>query len=191
MLDNIKSKVIFEKVFSMIRVKTLLNLVNYNKSLQKKLRKSLIYYKVMSGKYIIYEEKNKGKLYNADDDKLLYIGKFMSGKKNGKGKEFNDKGKLIFEGKFFNGKRCNRYGFEYNYRDILIFEVEYLTGKRYGKGKGYNYGELLFGGIFKHENWWNRNGKNLEFEGEYLNGERNGKGKEYYDNGQILFEGEY
>ena len=34
------------------------------------------------------------------------------------------------------------------------------------------------------------NGK-LLFEGEYLNNKRNGKGKEYDDNGNILFEGEY
>ncbi len=31
----------------------------------------------------------------------------------------------------------------------------------------------------------------LEFEGEYLNGIRNGKGKEYYDDGTLIFEGEY
>ena len=44
-----------------------------------------------------------------------------------------------------------------------------------------------------------RNGKgkeyyengNIEFEGEYLNGKRNGKGKEYFNNGKLLFEGEY
>ena len=29
------------------------------------------------------------------------------------------------------------------------------------------------------------------FVGEYLNGERNGKGKEYYNNGKLLFKGEY
>jgi len=31
----------------------------------------------------------------------------------------------------------------------------------------------------------------LKFEGEYLNGERNGKGKEYYENGKLKFKGEY
>ena len=31
----------------------------------------------------------------------------------------------------------------------------------------------------------------LEFEGEFINGERNGKGKEYYINGELKFEGEY
>ena len=29
------------------------------------------------------------------------------------------------------------------------------------------------------------------FEGEYLNRERKGKGKEYYNDGSLLFEGEY
>ena len=31
----------------------------------------------------------------------------------------------------------------------------------------------------------------LKFEGEYLNGKRNGKGKEYYENGKLQFEGDY
>ena len=29
------------------------------------------------------------------------------------------------------------------------------------------------------------------FEGGYLKGEKHGKGKEYYDNGKLVFEGEY
>jgi antitoxin component YwqK of YwqJK toxin-antitoxin module len=31
----------------------------------------------------------------------------------------------------------------------------------------------------------------LKFEGEYLDGKKNGKSKEYYDNGRLKFEGEY
>ena len=31
----------------------------------------------------------------------------------------------------------------------------------------------------------------LSFEGEYLDGKRSGKGKEYNNDGEILFEGEY
>ena len=31
----------------------------------------------------------------------------------------------------------------------------------------------------------------LVYEGEYLNGKKNGKGKEYYENGELRFEGEY
>ena len=29
------------------------------------------------------------------------------------------------------------------------------------------------------------------YEGEYLNGKRNGKGKEYYNEGELIFEGEF
>ena len=41
----------------------------------------------------------------------------------------------------------------------------------------------------KVKEYWN-NGK-LLFEGEYLNGKRNGKGKEYDWNGKLEFDGEY
>ena len=33
--------------------------------------------------------------------------------------------------------------------------------------------------------------ENILFEGEYLNGWRNGKGKKYHYNGELQFEGEY
>ena len=32
---------------------------------------------------------------------------------------------------------------------------------------------------------------NLFFEGEYLNRQKNGKGKDYWNNGKLRFEGEY
>ena len=153
MLDYIKSKLIFKKVFSFLRAKIILKVANYNKSLQNKLGKSLIFYKVMSRKYILYEGKNKGKLYDADSNKLLYIGEFINGKKNGKGKEYY-KVKLLFEGEYLNGKR-NGKAKEYNSKGNLLFEGEYLNGKRNGKGKEYDY--------YKG---------NLLFEGEYLNGFR-------------------
>ena len=100
MLDYIKSKLIFKKVFSFLREKIILNVANYNKSLQNILGKSLIFYKVMSRKYILYEGKNKGKLYDADSNKLLYIGEFIYAKKNGKGKEYYGNGQLSYEGEY-------------------------------------------------------------------------------------------
>ena len=58
---------------------------------------------------IIYELNNgKGfvKEYNIYNDKLLYEGEYLDGKRNGKGKEYNIyNGKLIYEGEFVNGKR--------------------------------------------------------------------------------------
>ena len=59
----------------------------------------------------------------------------------------------------------------YNYK---IFSRRYIEYEKDGKGKEYNYMDILL------------------FEGEYLNGERNGKGKEYnFINGELEFEGEY
>ena len=48
----------------------------------------------------------------------------------------------------------------------MIFKGEYLNGKRNGKGKEYDYDNVLI------------------FDGEYLNGKRNGEGKEYFE-GQL------
>ena len=61
---------------------------------------------------------------------------------NGFGKEFtNDDDKLIFEGEYLNGKR-NRKGKKYHYdRDnnsYILFEGAYLNDKRWD-GKGYDF----------------------------------------------------
>ena len=74
----------------------------------------------MNGKYIIYEEKNKGKLYDVDDDKLLYKVEFINGKKNGKGKEYWNNGQLLYEGEYLNGKKGK--GKEFNDNGKLLFE---------------------------------------------------------------------
>ena len=190
MLDNIKSKLIFKKVFSFLREKIILKVANYNKSLQNKLGKSLIFYKVMSRKYILYEGKNKGKLYDADSNKLLYIGEFINAKKNGKGKEYYDNGQLSYEGEYLNGKR-NGNGKEYNYEGQIKIEGEYINDKLWNMKEYDVYNNIVSEttngkGFFKE---FNDDGR-LIFEGEYLNGERNGKGKEYSFGG-LIFQGEY
>ena len=106
---------------------------------------------------------------------------------------------------------------EYNiFSDKLLFEGEYLNGKRHGKGKEYIHGILIFDGEYLNDLKWigngydnngniiyilnnNINGKgreyynygDLKYEGEYLNGRKNGKGKEYFFNQKLRFEGEY
>ena len=74
----------------------------------------------------------------------------------------------------------------------MEYEGEYLYGKKWN-GKGYDEnGNIIYELI-------NGNGKvkeyydngNLAFEGTYLNGKRNGKGKEYWIDGELEFEGEY
>ena len=213
MLPLIKSAVIIKKLFSHIFEGIKLNLVRYNKKLQNTLNISLInykiYYEIIFGLDISYENNAKGKIYDLNNDRLIYEGELLNGKKNGRGKEYVSEGlktELIFEGEYLNGKK-NGKGKEYDYGSKFIFEGEYLNGQRW-KGKGYDYnGKLIFEGEYLNENeikeekvqYQNFNGGllykytldgNLLFEGEYLNGEKNGNCKEY-NYGKLIFEGGY
>jgi len=61
--------------------------------------------------------------------KLEFVGEYLNGKRNGKGKEYDCyDGKLIFEGEYLNGVRNGKEK-EYD-DDKLIFEVEYLNGEK-------------------------------------------------------------
>jgi antitoxin component YwqK of YwqJK toxin-antitoxin module len=164
MMKNIlKFQYTFKFIFSCIKEKRKLDIVKYNKNMQKILDIGIINYKTFNGKYII-------------------------GERNGKGKEYYINDNLIFEGEYLNGKR-NGKGKEYNINDNLIFEGEYLNGKRNGKGKEYDC--TIYVVFAENLNQENKENNNLIFEGEYVNGIRNGKGREYDSNGCIKFEGEY
>ena len=149
-LDNIKSLIVFKKIFSCITEKKKLEIIHYNKMLQNNLNINLNNYRSLTGKYLKYETIVKEYV----GDKLEYEGEYLNGKRNGKGKEY-DRGKLIFEGEYINGKKWNGKVFDNN---NLIYELK--------EGKGY---------IKQYDN----DGK-LKYECEYLNGELNGKGKEFY-----------
>ena len=203
LLKNIKSNYISKKIFSYLDKKKLLNIIKYNKNLQNKMNIELINYIFCSDKYIIYETNTKGREYQGENDKLIYEGNYLNGKKNGKGKEYDKfDDYLIFEGEYSNGKR-NGKGKEYDIYGKLEYEGEYLNGERNGKGKEYySNGILKFEGEYLNGdkvtgklydensnlycNLTLANGLikeyahfgNLEFEGEYINGKRNGKGKE-------------
>ena len=219
MLKNIKSSYFIKLVYTFVEEAQKLKLIKYNKSIQKNLDINIINYKFFSGRYMIYESNGIRKEYNGEDDKLIFEGEYLNGKRNGKGKEYGKYGLVIFEGEYLNGKR-NGKGKEYEYGKLL-FEGEYLNGKRNGKGKKYlcsncSNGELMFEGEYLNDKEWigtkydddgniilklnNNNGEGkeyysfavLKFVGEYLNGERNGIGKEYYYfDGKLKFEGEY
>ena len=88
-----------------MKEKIKLKIIKYNKNLQNKIDIKLINYKFYSGKYIIYENKIKGKEYQGNDDTLIYEGEYLNGERNGKGKEYDKNGKLKFEGEYLNGKR--------------------------------------------------------------------------------------
>ena len=137
-----------------------MELIRYNKRLQKKNNISLINYKFFSGRYIIYETKTKGKEYNVDDNTLIYEGEYKNGEKSGKGKEYYDMDKLLFEGEYLNRLK-NGKGKAYSPLSTKVeYEGEFIDGIRNGKAKEYDF----------------ING-NLKFEGEYINGDKlNGKG---------------
>ena len=131
MLNKIKSLFILKKSFLHLSEKVKLNLFVHNKKFQYKFNIEIIDYKRISGRYIIYERKGKGKEYNSYNDKLIYEGEYLNGKRNGKGKEYNEEGYIIYEGEYLNGK-LNGKGKEY-YNGKLIFEGEYKNGLRKGQ----------------------------------------------------------
>ena len=169
MLDKTLPEYFIEKIYSYTNEKTKLDIVKYNKKLQKRFDLSLINYKRFSSKYIYFESKGKGKEYNKYGD-MIYEGEFLRGKRNGKGKEYYYSNSIKFEGEYLNGNPWNGNfefcfksyelkngkGFVKEYVDGLIFEGEYLNGKRNGKGKEYT----------------NDTDKKIIFEGEYLNGKK-------------------
>ena len=191
MIGKIKSIYFSRMIFSSLREKLKLDLIKYNKNLQKEFNISLLNYKIFSGKYIIFEDNEYGKEYDAYNDNLIFEGEYLNGKRNGKGKEYKY-GKLIFKGDYLNGKKYGK-GKEYDDYGSIKSEGEYLYGKLWNwKRKSYN---TKNGIIYKIKNG---NGivkeygyiGNLLFECQFLNGEITGRGKEY-SYGKLKFEGEY
>ena len=106
---HIKSSYVIKTVFSFLTEKRILDMIIYNKELQKKFSVDIENYKNLSKKY-------------------------KKGEKNGKGSEYiinKDKNILIFEGEYLNGNEKEYYNF-----DKLKFEGEYLNYKKWN-GKGY------------------------------------------------------
>ncbi len=106
MLENIKSSFILKNIFSFMEEKPKLYFLKYNKIIQKKLKITVIDYKRLSPKYIIFEGKGKGEEYDINDN-LLFRGEYMNAKRNGKGKEYDD-GWLVFEGEYLMEKKWAR-----------------------------------------------------------------------------------
>ena len=104
---TVKSFYIIKDIFSLLSEKKKLEIIEYNKKLKELLGITLENYKKLSGKYIIGKRNGKGEEYTLDSNIKIFEGKYLNGKRNGKGKEYNDKGDIIFEGEYLNGKRCN------------------------------------------------------------------------------------
>ena len=86
MLENIKSYIFLKKPFSLLLINKKLKLIKYSKSLQKRRNLDLNDYKDFSGRYIIFEskERRKGKEYD-NNGRLIYCGEYLDGKKHGTG----------------------------------------------------------------------------------------------------------
>ena len=136
MFKNIRSALIYKNIFSYIRDKKTLKIINHNKTLQNKINIDFNLYMIYSGKYVEYLGEGIVRIFDAyNNNDIIYEGEYSDGKKNGKGKEyvFN---KLKYEGEFLKGKR-NGKGKEYDDDDNLEFSGEYLNGKKWN-GKGYD-----------------------------------------------------
>ena len=212
-LRDIKSPYIQREIFLFLNQKQKLNMIIYNKQLQKEFKVNIEDYQKVSGKFKKIEANGIGREYFLNTNTLIFEGEYKNKKRNGKGKVFyNDK--IIFDGEYSNGI-VNGKGKEYYYNGKLKFDGEYFNekiwnGKLYDyngnieseikEGKGFIkeygfYGNLKYEGNYSNGKR-NGNGKDyhdniLNYEGEYLNGERSGKGKEYYKDGKLKFEGDY
>ena len=212
MLNNIKSLFFVKDTFRIVADGVKLDIIKYCKSLQNKLGISLINYKLFTKKYLINENNGSVKEYNILDNKLLYEGEYLNGKRNGTGKEYYYDGNIYFEGEYLNGIRWN--GKAYDIKNNALYELkngkgfvegrynnsyykgEYSNGKLNGKGKEYyntsKYKSLKFEGEYLNNMRWN--GKGYDTENNILYEIKDGKGiiKELNDNnGNIQFEGEY
>ena len=67
----------------------------------------------------------------------MFKGKYLNGKRNGKGKEYYLNGNIYFEGEYLNGVE-NGEGKEYSNHGRLLFEGEYYNGQKW-KEKGQDY----------------------------------------------------
>ena len=131
LIREIKSCYNVEKIFSFLEQRIKLDIIIYNKKLQK--------------------------LFEVDiEDYKKICKRFIKGERNGKGKEYYSNGKLKFEAEYLNGKRWNGKGYnneghleyelkngcgkikEYYSNGELAFQGEYSNGERKGKGKEYN-----------------------------------------------------
>ena len=102
----IKSSYIIKTVFSFLSEKQKLNMIIYNKELQKICLVDIKDYQKISGKYKIDGRNGKGKKYIINTDRLIFEGEYLNGKRNGIGKEYHYYiDELLFEGEYLNGEK--------------------------------------------------------------------------------------
>ena len=213
LLDLIKSFYIQKNIFSYLKKKRILQLFKYNKKYQNIFKYNLDYYKKFAGKTVM-ESGEIVKCYCIHSKRLLFEGMYLRGKRIKYGREYYYDGELKYEGYYLDGEKSGK-GKEY-ICNHLIYSGEYKNDKKNGKGQEYNNkGAIIFQGVFFNGKKWNGFGYNVKgikvydlkdgqgivkeyfdnglllYEGEYSNGERNGIGKEYNSREKLVFEGQY
>ena len=118
-ISNIKSSVIFKKIFSFLSDNTKFDLVNFNKKIQKILTINLDDYKNKSHKYKLAKINGKGKEYIIDSNIVIFEGEYSNRKRNGKGKEYYPNGNIKFIGEYKSGVKIA--GTEYDIEGNISF----------------------------------------------------------------------
>ena len=97
MLNNIKSIYFLRTIMTYIEEGKKLELIMYNKNIQNKLEIGIINYQFFSGKYKILDKTGTSQVFFGANDEMIFEGKYVNGKRNGKGKEYDYDGYLIFD----------------------------------------------------------------------------------------------
>ena len=105
MLENINSYYIAQIVFSFIDSKKGYKLVQYNKRLINRLKINPLYFKILSGKYLVYKKNRKVREYDLLKEYLIFEGEYLNGKRNGKGIEYRPQ---KFEGNYLDEKEMEK-----------------------------------------------------------------------------------
>jgi len=87
--ENIKSEYILKDIFSFLSEKKKLEIIIYNKHLQKNLNINIENYKRIKGIYREGERNGKRKEYNISTKHIAFKGEYLNGEINGKGKNIN------------------------------------------------------------------------------------------------------
>ena len=84
-IENINSQYIIQFIFSYIEKRRELDIIKLNKKLKQKLEVNIEDYKKESKRYKVIGEDGIERVYLLKDNVLIFEGKYLNGKKNGKG----------------------------------------------------------------------------------------------------------
>ena len=122
LLSIIKSKKILKYILNHLEYHNKLIFMNYNKFLQHKFELTIDDYKKESKRIKIGGLNGLGKEYTPDGHELIFEGKYLNGKRNGKGIEYFKNGEKKYEGVFLNGNIYEGIQYDENRKKIITFK---------------------------------------------------------------------